>query len=98
VRNYGGVFTVADRARCDSGHLDICVLTRAALPSLARAAVSALTGGLSNCPGVIYLTGTRVELGSDRPVPLELDGDPFGATPVDIKMEPQHVPVIVPRI
>jgi diacylglycerol kinase family enzyme len=26
TRNYGGLFTMADRARCDSGHLDICVL------------------------------------------------------------------------
>jgi hypothetical protein len=27
---------------------------------------------------------------------LELDGDPFGTTPIDITVEPRLVPVIVP--
>ncbi|HXV74814.1 MAG TPA: diacylglycerol kinase family protein [Candidatus Polarisedimenticolaceae bacterium] len=96
VRNYGGIFTVADRASCDSGHLDVCVLKRASLPGLARAAFSGLTGGLSSSPGVVYLTGRRIELDADRPVPVELDGDPFGTTPVEIELTPRCVPVVVP--
>jgi len=96
VRNYGGLFTAADRASCDSGHLDVCVLTRAALPALARAAWSALRGGLSRSRGVVYLTGERIRVSSDGPVPVEIDGDPGGTTPIEISVRPRVVPVVVP--
>jgi len=96
VRNYGGLFTVTDRAVCDSGYLDVCVLTRAALPGLVRALVGGLTGGLSRSQGVVYVQGTRIGVTSDRPVPAELDGDPFGTTPIDITLQPRQVPIVVP--
>jgi YegS/Rv2252/BmrU family lipid kinase len=96
VRNYGGLFTVADRAVCDSGLLDVCVLTRAALPGLMRALVSGLTGGLSRTAGVVYVQGTRIGITSNTPVPVELDGDPFGTTPIQISLRPRHVPIVVP--
>jgi len=96
VRNYGGLFTVADRAVCDSGYLDVCVLTRAALPGLVRALVGGLTGGLSRTEGVVYVQGTRIGIMSNRPVPVELDGDPFGTTPVEITVKPRQVPIVVP--
>jgi len=96
VRNYGGLFTLADRAVCDSGFLDVCVLTRAALPGLMRALVSGLTGGLSRTEGVVYVHGTRIGITSNQPVPVELDGDPFGTTPIQISLQPRHVPIVVP--
>ena len=96
VRNYGGLFTLADRAVCDSGFLDVCVLTRAALPGLMRALVSGLTGGLSRTEGVVYVHGTRIGITSDKPVPVEIDGDPFGTTPIQVSLQPRHVPIVVP--
>ena len=97
VRNYGGLFTMADRAVCDSGYLDVCVLTRAALPGLVRALVGGLTGGLSRTEGVVYVQGTRIGITSSRSVPVELDGDPFGTTPIEIIVKPRQVPIVVPR-
>ena len=96
VRNYGGLFTVTDRAVCDSGYLDVCVLTRAALPGLVKALVGGLTGGLSRSDGVVYVQGTRIGVTSNLPVPVELDGDPFGTTPFDITLKPRQVPIVVP--
>jgi YegS/Rv2252/BmrU family lipid kinase len=97
VRNYGGLFTVADRAVCDSGFLDVCVLTRAALPGLIKAAVGGLTGGLSGSDGVVYVHGTRIGITSSEPVPVEVDGDPYGTPPIQISLQPHHVPVVVPQ-
>lgn len=97
VRNYGGLFTLADRAVCDSGYLDVCVLTRAALPGLMKALVGGLTGGLSRSAGVAYVQGTRIGITSTRPVPVELDGDPCGTTPIEITLKPRQVPIVVPR-
>jgi YegS/Rv2252/BmrU family lipid kinase len=96
VRNYGGLFTMADRAACDSGYLDVCVLTRAALPDMLKGLVGGLTGGLSGARGVVYVHGSRIEVTATRPVPVEIDGDPYGTTPVRIHLEPGRVPVVVP--
>ncbi len=88
---------MTDRAVCDSGYLDVCVLTRAALPGLMKALVGGLTGGLSRSEGVVYVHGTRIAITSAEAVPVEIDGDPFGTTPVRISLRPRHVPVVVPR-
>jgi diacylglycerol kinase family enzyme len=87
VRNYGGLFTVADRARCDSGQLDACILTRASFPRLLRAAAGGLTGGLSKQRGVVYLSGTSIEITANEPVAAQIDGEPFGTTPLRIHLD-----------
>jgi YegS/Rv2252/BmrU family lipid kinase len=97
VRNYGGLFTVAERARPDSGHLDVVALERASRRNLVRAAVAARRGRLSRLPGVRYETGRSVAIRCAQPVPVEVDGEEFGATPVAIDLEPRVVPVLVPR-
>jgi len=96
MRNYGGLFTMADRARCDSGWLDVCILRNGSRGGLMRAAVSGLTGGLSGRDDVAYVTGRRVRIDSEQPVPVEIDGDPAGTTPLDIEIRPAHVPIVVP--
>lgn len=97
TRNYGGLFTLADQARCDSGHLDICVLSRASLPGLLRAAAGGLSGGISGQKGVTYLTGREVQINAEAPVAVQVDGDYFGRTPLRIGLEPAWVPFISPR-
>ena len=96
IRNYGGLFTAADLARCDSGHLDVCALTRAGIPALVGATWSAFRRGLSGHPGVRYMTGRRILVRSEETVPVEVDGDPAGTTPLDVSVRPRVVPVVVP--
>lgn len=96
TRNYGGLFSMADRARVDSGHLDVCVVRRATRGALLRTAIRALRGGVSRQRGVDYRTGRRVELTAAEPVAVEVDGDYFGTTPVEITLRPACVPVVVP--
>jgi diacylglycerol kinase family enzyme len=96
IRRYGGLFTLADRARCDSGHLDVCVLERASLPGLLRTGWNGLSGGLSRRRGVAYLTGRRVRLAANEPVAVQVDGDYCGTTPVEIDLLPAHVSLCIP--
>ena len=96
IRNYGGLFTAADLACCDSGHLDVCALTRAGIPALVGATWSAFRRGLSEHPGVRYMTGRRILVRAEETVPVEVDGDPAGTTPVDISVRPRVVPIVVP--
>lgn len=97
TRNYGGIFRIADRASCDSGVLDVCVLRRGGLAWLAWYGVGALCGGLSGRGGVHYLTGRRVSIDcAAGPVPVEVDGDDLGDTPVSIGIRPGAVSVLCP--
>jgi diacylglycerol kinase family enzyme len=96
VRNYGGLFRVTDRARCDSGHLDVCVLHRGAIPNLCAYALSALRRGLSHRRDVTYLTGRTVRIESGDAVPIEVDGDFVQTTPAEIGLQPALVPMVVP--
>jgi len=47
-------------------------------------------------PDVVSLTGRRVRLESDRPVPVQADGDPAGTTPVEISVLPGALEVYAP--
>jgi YegS/Rv2252/BmrU family lipid kinase len=96
TRNYGGIFSFADRARCDSGHLDVCVFPRGTLPALIWYYLAAFLGWASKRTDVRYLTGTRIRIESREPVAVQMDGDPAGVTPVDIGLLPAVVPVLVP--
>ncbi len=81
TRNYGGIFSFADRARCDSGHLDVSVFPRGALPALVWYYFSAFHGWASRRTNVRYLTGNRIRIQSREPVVVQVDGDPSGVTP-----------------
>ena len=96
VRNYGGLFTVTERAAPDSGVLDVCVFASATVPDLARYAVAGLRGAISRLRGVTCATARRIEIEADEPVPIEVDGDACGTTPARIEVVPRCVPFVVP--
>jgi len=96
VRNYGGLFTVADSARCDSGSLEVCIFRRASVPDLVRYVAAARRGRMARSRNVEIVSGRRVRIASAHPVPVQVDGDYWGATPVEIDVEPAVVPVLVP--
>ncbi len=94
---YAGFFRAADRARCDSGHLDVVVLKRGRLPALASYAWSAWRGRLSRRADVGYHTGQSVRIVSPQPVPVEVDGEFYGVTPVEVTVQAGVLPLCVPR-
>jgi diacylglycerol kinase family enzyme len=87
---------MADRARCDSGHLDVCILDNASIAGLVRAGLAGLSSGLSERDDVTYLTGSSIRVLSEEPVPYEVDGDYAGTLPVEIELRPAAVPIVVP--
>lgn len=96
VRNYGGLFVVADEARCDSGLLHVVVFPRAHFRDLLRIAWAARQGDVASLPGVEIRAARRVCIEADAPAPVEVDGDYWGTTPVALEIEPAVVPVLVP--
>jgi YegS/Rv2252/BmrU family lipid kinase len=96
VRRYGGLLVFADDARLDSGFFHVCIFPEGSLGWLCLYAVGGLVGKVEKVPGLIRKTAQRVQIQSDDPVPVEIDGDYFGMTPVDLHLRPSVVPVVTP--
>lgn len=96
VREYGTGFAVLPFAKSDDGLLDLCVLPCRTPEDLARLFLLAAAGEHLRAEGVVYLKGKTVRVESPGPVPVQIDGDPAGHTPVQIDLLPVRVPFIVP--
>ena len=95
TQNYGGIFSITDRAQCDSNHLDVCVFPRGTRLALTWYYLAALARRVSRATDTRYLTGRHITITSDQPTAIEIDGDYFGQTPVEITIQPAVVPILV---
>jgi diacylglycerol kinase (ATP) len=98
VREYGTGFPILPHARPDDGELDICVMPCRSPFDLARLFLRSLTGEHLREEGVVYLRGRHVLIespGAARPVPVQIDGDAAGHTPIRIDLLPVRLPFIV---
>ena len=98
IRNYGGIFSVADRARPDSGVLDVCVFSGERVADLVRYVFAAATRRVSRLPDVRYRTGRRIVIEALEPTAVQIDGDYRGTTPLTVEVDPSVVPVLTPLI
>ncbi|MDB5356586.1 MAG: dagK [Phycisphaerales bacterium] len=96
VKEYGSGFPVLPYARPDDGLLDICVLPCRTRAQLLRLFLHAAAGEHFLAEDALYLRGREVTITSDRGIPVQVDGDPVGHTPVEIGLLPVRVPFIVP--
>lgn len=96
--NYGGLFAVTPDARTDSGHLDVCLFRDATIRGLLRIVWPARRGTLAARSDVVVTTATRIAIDSAGPKPasVQVDGDAWGVTPIEITLTPRLVPMLVP--
>jgi YegS/Rv2252/BmrU family lipid kinase len=96
--NYGGLFAVTPAARTDSGHLDVCLFRDATIRGLLRIVWPARRGTLAARSDVVVTTATRIAIDSAGPEPasVQVDGDAWGVTPIEITVTPRVVPMLVP--
>lgn len=92
----GGALRMSPGAHWDDGQLDICLIeamSRAAIvwnfPKLVR-------GTFVGHPRVQYFRGERLEIVTERPEPLLLDGDQAGCTPATLAIRPRCLAVVAP--
>jgi diacylglycerol kinase (ATP) len=92
---YGGPFKLFAGARLDDGLLDVLVLRRQTAGDIFGFLAAAATGQLARFDGVWCGRGRHVAIDSVRSVPLELDGEPAGQTPVAIEPAPFRLAIRV---
>jgi len=96
VAEYGTGFPMLPQARADDGLLDVCVVPVRSVSHMVEQFLRAAAGEHLQAEGVVYVCGRKIGIRAERPVPLQLDGDAAGHTPVDIQLLPLRVPFIVP--
>ncbi len=95
IKEYGTGFPVLPLARPDDELLDLCVLPCRSPGELIQLFLQVIAGEHLNISGAVYLKGKNVRIESTQPVPVQIDGDPGGQTPVDINLLPFRLPFIV---
>ena len=96
IELYGRYFHVAPTARLDDGLLEICCFHGQGAPIIFYHAITVLLRRHTSDPRVSYYQARRVEIETSRPLPVQLDGEPFGTTPVTIEVVPQALTLLLP--
>lgn len=81
---FGGV--VADTADPFDGQLDVVAIPLISKLRIARLGLSMFTSSLHRAHGVRHTLGRRIRLRSEGEVPFQLDGEPVGKLPVDVRL------------
>jgi YegS/Rv2252/BmrU family lipid kinase len=93
---YGGGMYLLPHAELDDGELDVLVSERTSKLRFLRSLPKVFRGTHLDSPYAHVFRGRVVEVRSDRPFPIYADGDPIGATPARMTVEPRCLRVIVP--
>jgi len=93
---YGRILRLTAHARLDDGLLDVCIFEGYGLLSTVHHALRALLGRHLRDPGVRYYQARRIYVRSAKPMPVQVDGDPIGFTPMTFEVVPRALNVIVP--
>lgn len=94
---YGSSWPVAPQAQLDDGMLDGYIFKGASFLDVLRHLVTLRLGNPRRDPKIIPFRAKRVEIRGEKSLPLHLDGDPVGRTPVTITVVPRALRVIVPH-
>jgi len=95
-RAYGGGMMVLPHAELDDGKLDVLMTERCSKLTFLAQLPKVFKGRHLDSPHVRLARGELIEVESDRPFVVYADGDPIGATPATMRVEPRCLRVIVP--
>ena len=96
-RLYGGKVRIATDARLDDGLLDVNVFAGTGFSSAVRTALGVVTGLHVRDPRHSFYRGSAIHIEADRPMPVHVDGEPFGTTPLVCEVMPKALSVLVPQ-
>lgn len=95
-QSYGGGMRIAPLAQVDDGWLDVCIVKAVSKIEFVRIFPRVFTGTHITHPRFMMLKAKRVWVESQPPVPVLVDGDVPGSTPVEFTVHPSAIQVILP--
>lgn len=89
--------TWGDHIKPNDGRLDLCIVKVRTLRDYPRIIYQFLTGRRHNSANIEYVRiNQNVSIASDRPLPVQADGEIIGTTPISVRVVPNGIRVIVP--
>jgi YegS/Rv2252/BmrU family lipid kinase len=96
IQQYCGKLHVIQEARIDDGLLDVFVFKGLGLQYLARHLVKMASRRYLEDPRIVHRQARRLHVVTEPETPVQLDGDPFGRTPITLSAAPRSLRVLVP--
>ena len=96
IQQYGGLVEVAPRAKLDDGLLDVFVFEGLGFGYVLRHLVKVLSQRYLEDPNIVHRQAQRIEIRSEETMPVQVDGDPLGRTPVRMEVVPGALRIIAP--
>jgi diacylglycerol kinase (ATP) len=96
IKQYAGVLSVAREARMDDGLLDVFVFKGLGFTYAVRHLLKLVSQRYLQDPQVIHRQVRHIEVQTEWAIPVQVDGDPIGTTPVTLKVVPLALRVLVP--
>lgn len=96
AKYYGGGMMIAPSARFDDGLLEVTVIEEIGRIAFLRAFPSVFKGAHVYHPKYCGLKGTSVRIESEHPVPILVDGELMGTTPVEFLIVPKALRIALP--
>jgi YegS/Rv2252/BmrU family lipid kinase len=95
---YAGSYNLGSSVRVDDGMLDVFVLQRRGplYRAVMEHCLALALDRFAEARGVVHIRAKRVTIDAEGPLPVELDGDAVGETPISIEVVPAAIPVYVP--
>ncbi len=96
ARHYGGEFVLSPATALDRPGLRTVMLQPGTRLGLLKLIVKLAAGRLEDDPCVTSIEGRKTVISSDMPVPVQIDGETHGSTPVTIEPCDESFRLIVP--
>ncbi len=96
IQQYAGQIHVARQARLDDGLLDVFVFKGLGFPYALRHLFTMLSRRCLQDPRIVHRQARCIKIQTDQPIPVQVDGDPVGTTPVTLQVTPRALRVLVP--
>lgn len=93
---YARLWRISPQAKLDDGLLDLTVFEGYNALSTARHVASVTLGQYARDPSIHVYQGSDISIKTRKPLPVHVDAEPVGTTPVQIKVIPQALSVILP--
>ena len=96
IKEYGTGFPILPHATPTDGMLDVCVLPCKTRGQAIRQFLLAAAGEHLTAEGTLYTKGHKVRIDAAEPIPVQIDGEAAGHTPLECELLPVRLAFIVP--
>ena len=96
ARNYGGELHITPQASVQENCLDVCLFTSQKRWRYLLYLWGVLSGRHLRYPDVLYRKVKHLKVSSDCPVPIQMDGELIGRSPMEFSSSSEVLQVVVP--